>query len=226
MKLEVKKHRLGGYVKVSGYIAGSILLFMIGIYFLEKSEGNIAYGSYAEFFTMLMTLVRAAFVILSGVLLAKLVIEEYRSKTILLMFTYPISRKKLMLAKILTVGMFTFLMSLLTAFLLSGLFLLANAFLHFVPGTISFGMLLNHAGVIVLLSVSAAGMGLIPLYFGMKKKSVPAVFISSVLLVSLTNTSVGDFEIASLWLIPVLLGLTGFLIAYYSVRKVESEDAA
>lgn len=225
MKLEMRKHRLGRYVKVSGFIAAGIMLFMISIYFLEQLEGSIAYGSYDEFFVLVLTFVRAAFVILSGVLIARLVIEEYRSKTILLMFTYPISRKKVMLSKLLTVSLFTFIMSLLTAILLSGLFLLANSFLQIIPGTMTGDMLLQHLILIILSAVCSAGMGLIPLYFGMRKKSVPAAIISAVLLTSLTNISNGSAELASIWFIPALLGAAGFLIAYFSIRNVEHADA-
>ncbi|MDI3410257.1 ABC transporter permease subunit [Bacillus sonorensis] len=50
---------------------------------------------------LLGTFVRSVFIVFAGVLIAKLIIGEYKNRTITVMFTYPVSRKKLMAAKLL-----------------------------------------------------------------------------------------------------------------------------
>ncbi|WP_353051157.1 ABC transporter permease [Lysinibacillus pakistanensis] len=55
-------------------------------------------------------LLRAVFIIWQGVLIAKIIIEEYQNRTIALLFRYPIDRAKLIYAKIAVIfgSMFAF----------------------------------------------------------------------------------------------------------------------
>lgn len=76
MKLELKKVKMGWYVK--GAMIANILilsfLFMIG--YIEKLEGNVAFLDYDEAFIIIGAFVRATFIIFAAVLIAKLVIES------------------------------------------------------------------------------------------------------------------------------------------------------
>ena len=60
--------------------------------------------------------------IFASTLIAKLIIGEYKFKTITLAFMYPISRKKLMVAKLAIVMLFTFSMIIISNALITTIF--------------------------------------------------------------------------------------------------------
>ena len=49
---------------------------------------------------------------------------------------------------------------------------------------------------IVINALASTGMGLIPLYFGMRKKSVPATIVSAVLIVSIVCSNNGGYSLS------------------------------
>lgn len=74
----------------------------------------------------------------------------------------------------------------------------------------------------------AAGIALIPLYFGMRRKSVPATIVSAVLIVMLISSGFGNgsFRMGNLIWISLSLALVGGGIAYLSIRNIEHQDVA
>lgn len=224
IKLEIKKFKLAGYLKTVMFINLGIMIALCGIYFAEKSEGITTLGTYKESFEMIGVLVRAAFIVFASVLISKLIIDEYRNNTISILFTYPINRKKIMLAKILLIAGFTFVNILLSSVFIGFMFFLADLGLNFVPEQLTSGTLTESIIQMPLTAFAAAGMGLIPLYFGMIKKSVPVTIVTSILLISLTNTTVDDFTLSKILAIPIVLGLIGVLVAYFSVRNIDHVD--
>lgn len=224
IKLEIKKFKLAGYLKTVLFINLGIMIALFGIYFAEKSEGITILGTYKESFEMIGILVRAAFIVFASVLISKLIIDEYRNNTISILFTYPISRKKIMLAKILLITGFTFVNIVLSSIFIGCIFFLANFGLNFVPDQLTSGTLTQSILQMFLTAFAAAGMGLIPLYFGMKKKSVPITIVTSILLISLTNTGVDGFTLSKVLAIPIILGFIGLLTAYFSIRNVDHAD--
>ncbi|MEC2057059.1 ABC transporter permease [Peribacillus psychrosaccharolyticus] len=224
IKLEIKKFKLAGYLKTVLFINLGIMIALCGIYFAEKSEGISTLGTYKESFEMIGILVRAAFIVFASVLISKLIIDEYRNNTISILFTYPINRKKIMLAKILLIAGFTFVNILLSSVFIGFMFFLADLGLNFVPEQLTSGTLTESIIQMPLIAFAAAGMGLVPLYFGMIKKSVPVTIVTSILLISLTNTTVDDFTLSKVLAIPIVLGFIGVLVAYFSVRNIDHVD--
>lgn len=75
-------------------------------------------------------------------------------------------------------------------------------------------------------AVYAAGIGLIPLYIGMRKKSVPATIVTAVLLVSMIASNLSEFQPGYLVGLSIFLSLLGVVIAYLSIRNIEQKDIA
>ena len=108
MKLELKKFKLLSYV-FRVFIANiSILGFIIFISFIEKAEGASLFINYPETFLVIDTFVRGTFIIFAAALISELIISEFKDKTITVLFMYPISRKRLIAAKLLVIMLFTF----------------------------------------------------------------------------------------------------------------------
>ncbi|MFU0789070.1 ABC transporter permease [Cerasibacillus sp. JNUCC 74] len=224
MKLEFKKVKMGWYVK--GAVIANILilssLFIIG--YIEKLEGNVVFLDYDEVFIIIGAFVRATFIIFAAVLIVKLVIEEFKNKTITVLFTYPINRKKLIGVKLFIVGSLTFITIIISNFFVLGSFFALNPYFQIIPGTLSLEMVVQQIIPIITFAFAAAGTSLISLYFGMRKFSVPATIISSIVIVFLISSHNPVFSVASIVYIPLLLAVIGILISILSIRKIDKID--
>ncbi|AIQ57382.1 ABC transporter permease [Paenibacillus borealis] len=203
----------------------AILGFMSLIVFTSMNEGD--FSTFADIFEGVFILVKAIFIIFASVLLSKLVIDEYKNNTITVLFMYPVPRKMLMAAKLIIVFLFTFISIFLSDIIISGILAGID---YFVPGVIQ-GTLTQELITANLLKAGtdalyAAGIGLIPLYFGMRRKSVPATIVSAVLIVMLISSGFGSFRMGNMIGFSLTLALAGMAIAYLSIRNIEHQDVA
>lgn len=223
MKLELKKHKIGWYWK-GAVISSFLVIVLMGILPYLDQELETAFGSFEEVFTAMSTLVRVVFVIMASVLIGTFIINEYNNKTISVLFTYPMPRKKLITAKILLIMGITLITILISNTVVIAVFIGLNAVLHIIPGTPSMDLLMKQGLEILIQGLSAIGISMVPLYFGMRKKSVSATIVSAVILISIINSNNGDFSISSFIVVPITIGLIGLFIAYMSIRNIENVD--
>lgn len=223
MKLELKKHKMGWYWR-GALIANLCVIVLMGILPYIDQELESAFGSFEEVFTAMSTLVRVIFVIFAAVLIGKLIINEYNNKTISVLFTYPVPRKKLITAKILLIMGITLFTLLISNILVIFAFLVLNSMFHILPGAPTKELLLHQGLDILIQGLSAVGISMVPLYFGMRKKSVSATIVSAIILISVISSNNGNFTLSSFVAIPITMGIIGLLIAYMSFRNVDKVD--
>jgi hypothetical protein len=81
---------------------------------------------------------------------------------------------------------------------------------------------------ILLASVMTAGCSLIPLFFGMRKKSTATAITSSVIIGMLLNAMVsngnGSVSMFQFVIVPAVLCVFGLGIAYVSYHKIDKID--
>ncbi|MFE4570411.1 ABC transporter permease [Paenibacillus chitinolyticus] len=225
MKLELKKYKIGGYFP--GILIANVVILMLigGVHMAEHVDNGIDFfQDYTMAFGAIIAFVKITFVIFASVILAKLVIGEYNAKTVNILFTYPVRRKKIMAAKLLLVSLWTFVTVLLSGLFVTGGFLLADASLNMVPQTLTAPMIVDHLLRLLLNAVSAAGVCLIPLLFGMMKKSVSATIVSAVILLTVTDSNNMGFSLSAGYILPLVFAASGVLIAFWSIRKIETSD--
>ncbi|MFE4710434.1 ABC transporter permease [Paenibacillus sp. NPDC056722] len=226
MSLEIRKHKLTGLIK-GVLIANLIILsFMVLVLFVDQNEQVSTFTSFGDVFEGLFVFVKAVFIIFASALLGRLIIEEYRSNTISLLFMYPIPRKKLLTAKLIIVFLFTFCTIMISDLVLGALLFWINHYLQIIPGQLTWILVKDELVKLGTGALYAAGIGLIPLYFGMRKKSVSATIISSVVLVTLISGGFDQARLGNFAAISISLGLIGIAIAYVSIRKIETDDIA
>lgn len=81
ISLEMEKHKMFGYVKAA-FIANIIMIVAACLLpIAERMEGEAYFINYEMMFMIINTMVRATFIVFSGVLIAKLIIDEYKNKT-------------------------------------------------------------------------------------------------------------------------------------------------
>lgn len=224
IKLEMKKVKMWGYIKgaiISNLVIIAVLAVMI---FGSINEGDLEFTSFSFTFALVDSLVKATFIIFASVLIARFIIEEYKNNTITLLFMYPINRKKLIIAKLIIIVLFTFISIVLSNIFIDFVLCTINYFYNFIPDKLNAPLIINNFITIGVNALSSTGMALIPLYFGMRKKSVPATIISSILIVSIVGSNNGGYSLSSIVAIPITLSILGVFIAYLSIRNIEHVD--
>ncbi|MGL5352744.1 MAG: hypothetical protein ACRDA5_05395, partial [Clostridium sp.] len=78
--------------------------------------------------------------------------------------------------------------------------------------------------MMLLNSLLASATALIPLYFGMKKKSVVTTIVSSLLVVSLMYSGNGVITIATVLPIAIIVAVIGLSVGVGTLSKLDSED--
>ncbi|WP_242305686.1 ABC transporter permease [Bacillus cereus group sp. BfR-BA-01451] len=224
MKLELKKFKLGWYVKRAIIANIVILAVMIFVSIIAQVEGDAEIRNPETILLMASTIVRATFIIFGSVLIARLIIGEYKNKTILLMFSYPINRKKMMASKLAITAIVTFITVIVSNILVVGIFFGIDSYFSILPNSFTVDQLVQEGIKLVPLAIATAGMSLIPLYFGMRKRSVPTTIVSSLIVVSIAMNSNPEFSTATFLPLQLALAAIGVALAYYGIKNIEKED--
>lgn len=225
MKLELKKFKLGWYVKGAVIANIAILALMIFVSIVAQVEGDPEIRDPQTILLTASALVRSTFIVFGGVLIAKLIINEYKNKTILLMFSYPINRKKMMISKLAITAIVTFITVILSNILVVGIFFGIDSYFSILPNPFTVGQLIQEGINLVPLAIATAGISLIPLYFGMRKHSVPTTIVSSLIVVSIAINNQPIFPIATFLPLQFTFAAIGMAIAYFGIKNIEREDA-
>ncbi|MGY3778633.1 ABC transporter permease [Isobaculum melis] len=225
MKLEMKKHNMMGYWK--GVVMSNIIIVAVMLLMIiggKLSGESIFEDSELTLMSLNSTLLYATFIIFSAVVLARVVIEEYRNKMIQTLFTYPIARKKLMQAKLLIVFSFSVTAMIFSSIFQILAFSILNPLLNLVPEAITPAMLGDHFLEILLSAIAVAGIGLIPLFFGMLNKSTITTITSSVVIAVILTSNNGQGSLFQFAALQIGLSIVGIIIGMLSYRKINQID--
>lgn len=224
MKLEIRKFKMKGFIRGAVIADLVILALMLLIAFVDDAEVSAAFPDYASIFSAIGTFSKVTFTIFAAVLIARLIIGEFNNKTITVLFMYPINRKKLLLAKLAVIVAFTFVAILSSDLVIGAFFCILNSFYPFIPDSLTGVQVMNFFISSVMDAFAFSGVSLIPLYFGMRKKSVSATIVASVLVATLLSSNTNGFSLSSIIAIPLSFAVIGVIIAYLSIRNIEHAD--
>lgn len=225
IKLELKKLKISGYIR-GAFIATIIIFGLLNfLVVITQIEGDLSLTRYGMIFEVMTTTINATFMIFAGVLLARVVIDEYRNKTIQVLFGYPISRKKLMMAKIWIVVIFTAVAIILSNCLIILGFYIIELLHPITQERMTLQLVLSQLESTVGLALATAVMSLIPLYFGLRKNSVSTTIITSIIVSMIINSNGNGFSLASITIVPILFALIGAGLTYTAIMKnIENKD--
>ncbi|NLZ46857.1 MAG: ABC transporter permease [Clostridiales bacterium] len=191
ISLELKRNSLKPY-----YIAvGIIMISMLGFLYLiaampkiDPSEADLEiFSSYGSIIMINNIIGSAIFSILSAVMASKFIIEEYSGKKAILLFSYPISRTKILDAKILMIFSYTVLSMLVSGGIILLIFFTTESLFPLCSGTLTFGVILNSFISLFFYALIAGLLGVISLWFGFVKKSVAVTIVSSCIISSIIS---------------------------------------
>lgn len=224
IKLELRKFRIGSYIRAA-IIADIVMLGLISLISLNAEiKQDMPFTGYDMAFSVIDTLVRGTYIVFAAVLISRFVIDEFRNKSITVLFMYPINRKKLLAAKLLVVVLFT-LAADITANLFVGTgFYVLNLIAPVVHVPLTAAVAAKSLLTIVMSALATSFLSLIPLYFGMRNHSGAATIVSSLIVVALVCQNADGFSLYSIIAVPIGLALLGAVVAYMSIRNIEHID--
>jgi len=224
MKLELQKFNILRYWIAFAVINVSIIGLAVVTGTVADTED--AFGTAAQLLDFGDIMIRVTFIIFAGVLIAKVIIGEYKNSTMGLMFTYPIPRKKIMASKLAVVFLFTFFATILANLIFGFGMVLLNQSFHLIPDMIMIRDIVSRVPSMIFNGFACAGLGLISLFFGMRKYSISATIVSSIIVAILLNSSSGVEmnTLFSITVIPVIFCIGGIIIAYLSFANINKAD--
>lgn len=222
IKLEIKKFKLGGIIK--GFLIATLCITaVICLPVLTPKTTDKPYNDFGDIVMMIDTFVRVVFIIYGSAMISKLVISEFKNKTINLMFMYPINRKKIVASKLIIVSMFTFMSIIIGNIIVALSMFLLNKYINFVSVATS-QVICRNIIPILLNAVASSGIVLIPLLFGMWKKTTTSTIVSGVILTSLICSNGNGISLSQILPATLSIGGIGVLIAYLTIGNIENVD--
>lgn len=207
-KLELQKNIIRTYVAASLVIAFTMLGFLYLFAYAPMLEPNDKD--------------MAVFCVLSAVMYSKFIIEDYTGKRIILLFSYPVSRKKIMLSKLGIVYLFTVISMVASNIAIFLVFGLTEQFIHLINESFTLFILAQAIEITLIMSFIAASTGIIAAGIGFVKKSVPTTIVSAVLIASLMCNIVVNATAnkAVLYLLAIVILTIAFIVSILLMKQV------
>lgn len=218
--LEMKKSNFKHIVTGGILTSGVLLIYLIMSGILMKG----IYTDYIDYFSHVIAYNKIVFTIFAGLLIIRMFSEEINSKSISILFTYPLSRKRLLVVKvILIIGVTMPLMFFSMLFHFTMLSVL-NLALHFAEGSMSISFFFSYLIASLLHSAFASLAALIPFICDVKWICAQKTLISSaVLAIFLYNINGSSLFGLSLILVVLAAGL-GIFLARRAIDIVANMD--
>ncbi len=228
--LELKRNRLRPY-HIATLICGVTMLgfqyLMAAIPYMDPTEPDAELFSQYPFLMGITCLVcMAIFSILSAVMASRFMVEEYSGKRAILLLSYPISRKKVLRTKLMLVFLYTVGAMLLCGAVIQTVFFLTELLFPICSDHLTIKVILQSLGFLLYCSVLAGLMGVIALWFGFRKKSVPVTIVASVILATLVCQviSAAIQYIPILWIVIGIAAICSLIAVLDLFRQVEGME--
>ncbi|MDQ1913727.1 ABC transporter permease [Paenibacillus sp. GD4] len=201
-----------------------VILMFLPVFFLEvvfTDMPTVRFGeSYAAAIELMLP-IQMGFLLFGASLINHVFIEEYKKKTMALSFGYPLSRRRLVMAKVLFIALAVFF-GTLVSFVLAGITTYGlDQVLDVIDGKPTAADLITYAVRMIIHSIVVALASLIPLFwFGIWKRAVIPTVICAITLMQFPNF-LGLLRITlNPDLLYAALSLLGVASVYLSVKLV------
>ncbi|WP_315112503.1 ABC transporter permease [Clostridium intestinale] len=217
IKLEYKKAKIS--VKSVAITNLILVTLLMSIVYISKGTDELSIYDYNTMFEFDGVMVRAVFLVFTAVIISRVMISEYTTKTINIMFMYPIKRMKIMVSKVFLILSFSFLSMFLSSIFVNICMYTINKFIYIFDERLTLEIISKGLIDNFIFSLIFSFISLIPMFVGMKKKSTVATIVTSVIVLSiLGNGAQGSI------IITTAMGVIGIIASYLSIRNVENAD--
>lgn len=223
IRLEWKKNNILKCIRNAVITTAVLLVFMImTARELETQETLEMYGK-GMLDSSVALFVHMSYVIFTGVMIAAYIVGAYEKKTMNLMFSYPIKRRKIILAKVSAVWIFNFVAMVVSKVVIYLVLILAKSSIGITAESIPAGELSFWLDM-VLSSAAMVSISFIALPIGLKMKSSRAVIVASVIIVCFTQGNIGGATLVNNMPFYAMLFVAAVVSVYLSVCNVETKD--
>jgi ABC-type transport system involved in multi-copper enzyme maturation permease subunit len=184
MSLELKKNNIKPYLL--GVLGITIAMF--GFLYLFAGVDDEELSTYSDVIMLVSSLIMASYCVLGSIMFARFAVEEYKGKRAILLFSYPVSRVKVLLAKVVIVCGFIFVSLLLTGLIVFGFFHISESFAPLMHEG-GLGQMLADAMLLsVINGFLAVSVSMIALAAGLWRESVPVTIVTTVVICSVFSS--------------------------------------
>ncbi len=216
MRLEWKKLKQKSIV--GEVVIYPLILMFLPVYFIEAVSPDFG-KDYATVIELNM-FIQMGFILFGGSLINQVFIDEYKNKTISLAFRYPISRKKLFTAKILFIGLFVFLLTMIS-YMLTGIATYIVDQVHpIIQGDLTSFDLLTFFSQMVFRSLIITLMSFVPLfYFGICKRATIPTVICAIVVMQSHFVSMINLNFDLILAVLTILGVVSIVLSITTAEK-------
>lgn len=222
MKLELKKVHFKNYILLSALMIALSMFFV----FVSLNDTSEHVRTYENTFRTVEMIFAFTFIILFSALNSVLVISEYNNRTILLMFTYPVDKKKVIVAKILIISLFISV-SMIVGYILCSFFIVwIDRRFDLLEGEFSASVLKGWMLRAIVTIIVFCCLGLWTLAAGMIRKSVVVTVVSSVVFIFLRQIVIASSKSQqeNIWVVLFTAGITAAAMWYMFAKKITELD--
>jgi ABC-type transport system involved in multi-copper enzyme maturation permease subunit len=230
MKLEIQKNNMRPYIYASIIITvtmiGLIYLFAYAPHLEPNDPDLFIFAGYDNVIQLYGVVNMTVFCVLSCVIYSRFIIEAYKEKQLILLFSYPVNHKKILFSKIFIVSLFISLSMIICNVIVFGIFLLTESFVPIIADVFSVELILGALKTTLIMIISAASLSVIATGIGFYTKSVPAAIIAGVILCSIFcnvvfNALGNEMPILIFMMMALLAGAVMAILLMNKVNKLE-----
>jgi len=216
VKIELKKISLKNQVKRL-IIVNIAILFLLSVFFVP----SIVQGETVDFYVFTDMIVKSTFVVWQAVLISSMIIEEFKAKTIMQLYTYPIKRSLIIGVKLGLIAAITLSFSLITHAIQHSLLTVGAGLIPQFSYPLSMQYLLS----IVLSLPFLVMIGMMPLTVGLWMKSTIAPVVTSMIVVSLlANMSPDSMPMITNLIAVGIMGVLSMTFVMISIKDMVKND--
>ena len=170
-------------VLISGALILGLLYLFAAIPRLDPSETDLElFLSYRSLIGLTNMMLIVIFTILSAIMSSKFIIEKYVGKRAILLFSYPVSRQKILSAKMCMVFLYTVIAMCLCGTVIFGIFFGTESLFPICSDTLTLPAILYGIFSLISYSLLAGVWGMVALWIGFGRQSVTVTIVAAVII--------------------------------------------
>ena len=222
IKLEWKKNNIHKYIRNALILTITLMLFLfLPAGELEADETELVFGEMLKMLVELLT--NMSYMVFTSVMLASFIVSACKNKTMNLMFSYPISRKKILLSQMLSVWIFNFIALVLSKILMYCVLAAVKKYTYITAEGIALGNGMFYIEILVDSAVMIS-MSFLSLLIGWKMKSSKATIIAGVIVVSFTQGNIGEYTLIGNIPFYITLLFISAVSVFLTLYRLETKD--
>lgn len=218
--IKIELFKLKRRSKFIGILITLILSSLIILPVLYSDEKLSSWNAIIVLSFAVISLITNVFTcILSG----ELFMEEYKTKTINIMFTYPISRTKIYFSKLLVMCLYCVIISMLGSIIFFSVANIANYIYPAITDSFTKEIIIKILVLVVFYSIFNSFVSIIYSFFSTVKVSIPLMVVSCILILNATSNN-DITNISPYLLIPLAIAIISSALLFPIIRHLNFKD--